>query len=235
MRWLYANPGYKLLALALALMLWGIAYSSPPVERGIDVPVVIEGIPEDLVVTSQSASEVNVRIVGTRASLRNLSPGDLVYPLPLGGAKPGQMTVEVEVSNLELPRGARTVSRSPSRIDLTLAPRGTRSVEVRPDIEGEPAAGHRIVGVAVEPPRIRITGARAEVLRLRTVATETIDVTDAETDVEKEVRLSLADGNVWLEEPVRIQVKVRIEPEVGPEPEPTPGPELGDLGQEGAA
>jgi YbbR domain-containing protein len=222
MRWLYSNLGYKVLALVLAVMLWGIAYSSPPIEVGIDVPVVIEGIPDDLVVTSQSASEVNVRISGTRASLRNLSPGDLVYPLALSGAKSGEMTVEVEAANLDLPRGARPVSRSPSRIELTLSPRGTRSVEVKPDIEGEPAAGHRIVGVAVEPPRIRITGARSEVLRLTTVATETIDVSEATGDVEREVRISLLGGNVWVETPARIRVWVRIEAESPSEPAAEP-------------
>lgn len=212
MRWLYANPGYKLLALAVALMLWGIAHSSSSVERSIDVPVVIAGIPEDMVVTSQSATELNVRIMGTRAALRNLSPGDLVYPLDVAGAKLGEVTVEVDVqNNLDLPRGARPVSRSPSRIELTLARRGTRSVEVRPDVDGEPAAGHRIVGIDVDPPRVKITGARSEVLRLSAVLTETIDVDGRDGDVEKEVRLSLGGRNVWLEEPTRIQVRVRIE------------------------
>ncbi len=218
MRWLYANLGYKLLALTLALMLWGIAHSSSSIERGIDVPVVVEGIPDDLVITGQSASEVNVRIMGTRSALRNLSAGDLVYPLRVDGAKPGEMTVEVNASNLELPRGAEPVSRSPSRIELTLAQRGTRSVEVRPDIDGEPAEGFRQVGVDVEPPRVKITGARPEVLRLSAVVTETIDVAGAQGDVEKEVRLSLGRGNVWLEEPTRLKVRVRIEPEAPPAP-----------------
>ena len=129
MRWLYANPGYKLLALAVALLLWGLSHSDSDVEKPIDVPLEIKGAPEELVVTATSVEEVNLRIMGTRAALRNLSTADLVYPLDLAGAKPGQMTVDVDTSRLDLPRGARVVSRSPSRVDVTLSRRGTRSVE----------------------------------------------------------------------------------------------------------
>ncbi len=227
MRWLYANPGYKLLALAIALGLWGLSHSSSDEERGIEVPVVITGVPEDLVVTEKSAEEVNLRVMGTRAALRNLAAGELEYPIDLSGAKPGETVVEVEAESLNLPRGTRVVRRSPSQVALSLSRRGSRSVEVRVDVEGEPAEGHRITAVEVEPPRVRITGARAEVLRLSAVMTETVDVNGAEADVEREVRLSLGQGNVWLEEPTKIQVKVRIATEpteaegAGAEPEET--------------
>ena len=215
MRWLYANPGYKLLALVIALALWGLSHSSSEQQRSIDLPVVISGIPDELVVTSKSVQEVNLRVMGSRAALRNLSREELVYPLELAGAKPGRLTVDVDAAILELPRGTRVVSRSPSRVEVALAPRGTRSVEIRVDVEGEPAVGHRIAAVEVVPPRVRITGARAEVLRLSAVVTETVDVTGAEADLEKDVRLSLGASNVWLEEPTRIQVRVRIEPVPG--------------------
>lgn len=212
MRWLYANLGYKLIAVAVAFLLWGVAHSSSSIQRGFDVPMVLRGIPDDLVIVDQSSDEVNVRIQGTRAALRNLSPADLEYPIEVSGAKPGVLSVEIDPMPIELPRGAEIVSRSPSRVDLTLARRGAKAVPVRPDLTGDPAPEMRVASVGVEPPRVRVTGALPEVLRLNEVLTETIDITGATASVEKDVSIALSGSHVWLEQTQPVRVRVVIEP-----------------------
>jgi YbbR domain-containing protein len=175
------------------------------------------------VIVDQSADEVNVRIQGTRAALRNISPADLEYPIEVSGAKPGVLTVEVDPTPIELPRGAEIVSRSPSRVELTLARRGSKAVRVRADVTGEPAPEFRVGEIEVTPPRVRITGAQPEVLRLSEVLTETVDVTGATEDVVKDVTIALGGSHVWLEEVEPVQVRVRIEP-VPPPAEPARRP-----------
>lgn len=222
MRWLYANLGYKVIAIAVAFLLWGVAHSSSSVERGFDVPMVLRGIPDELVIVDQSSDQVNIRIQGSRAAIRNISSGDLEYPVEVSGAKPGVLTVEVDPTPIELPRGARIVSRSPARVDLTLARRGSKFVRVRPDITGDPAPQMQIAKVAVDPPRVRITGAQSEVLRLNEVLTETIDVSGAIADMERDVAIALTGRHVWLEQ-AQPTVRVRVVLEPMPRPEPKPG------------
>lgn len=212
MRWLYTNLGYKLIAVAVAFLLWGVAHSSSSVERGFDVPMVLRGIPDDLVIIDQSTDEVNVRIQGSRAALRNIASADLEYPVEVSGAKPGVLAVEVDPTPVELPRGARIVSRSPSRVELTLARRGVKAVRVRADVAGDPAPGLGVGEIELDPPRVRITGAQSEVLRLSEVLTETIDVTGATADVEKEVPIAVTGSHVWLEEQRPVRVRVQIVP-----------------------
>jgi len=214
-RWLYANLGYKLVAVAVAFLLWGVAHSSSSIERGFDVPMVLRGLPDDLVIVDQSTSEVNVRIQGSRAALRNLSAADLEYPVEVSGAKPGVLKLEVDPMPLDLPRGARLVSRSPSTVELTLARRGSKTVRVRADVAGEPAPNYRIAGIDLDPPRVKVVGAQSEVLRLNEVLTETIDVTGANADVVREVAVALGGRNLWLEEPQPVTARVRIEPADG--------------------
>ncbi len=216
MRRLFANWSYKLLALAIAAFLWAVAHGESPIERGFDIPVVLRDVPGELVAVGQSADVVNVRVMGTRAALRNLSPGELEYRVSAAGAKPGPADYEVDPSRIELPRGARIVSRSPSDIEVRFEKRASRAVRVRPDIAGEPAQGFQVAGVDVEPRRVQITGARSEVLRISEVVTETIDLTDASAPLEREVRLSLGGGRVWLEKPGPVKVRVRIEPRPAP-------------------
>ena len=145
-------------------------------------------------------------------------------------SKPGQASFEVDLSRFDLPRGTRIVSRSPSQIELAFERRIAKTLKVRPDLEGNPAEGHRIAEVSVDPPRVRITGARSEVLRLSEVATETIDVAGATGTLEREVRVSAGSGHVWAESPRVVKVKIEVvavpapEPPAPPEPAKAPAP-----------
>jgi YbbR domain-containing protein len=223
-RALFGNLGYKLLAVAITLFLWVVARGSSSVERGFDIPVVLQGIPDDLVVVDQGADVVNVRVLGSRSALRNFDPQNLEYTIEIADAKPGQAAFEVDLSRFDLPRGARVVSRSPSRIELALERRIAKTLKVKPDVEGQPAEGYRVGDVTVDPPRVRITGARSEVLRLSEVATETIDVAGATGPVEREVRVSAGPGHVWADSPRTVKVKVAVVAEPGAAPPPPIGP-----------
>jgi YbbR domain-containing protein len=213
---LFRNFGYKLLALVVALLLWGVSHGTNPVERSFDVSMVLRDVPEDLVVTDQSTDAVNIRVKGSRAALRSLSVADIEYVVDLSGAKAGGTEHEVDAGSVKLPRGAEIVSRSPSSIDFTLEPRGTKAVKVRADLAGDLAPGYVIAAVEVEPLRVRITGPRREVLRLNEVVTETIDLSGADETLEREVRPLLGAPHVHSaeEDPIRVRVEVvPLEPE----------------------
>jgi YbbR domain-containing protein len=205
---------YLLLAILIALVLWGMAHGSSSIERGFDIPVVIHDLPDRLVVTDLSADVVNIRVLGSRAALRDIDPSQLEYELPVGDAKTGLAVFEVDLTLVEgrLPRNVRIVSRSPASLEVKLEGRGRKSVKVRPDVEGEPAAGFVLTSVEVVPPRVWLQGARSDVLRLSEVVTETIDVNGLDRPTEREAKLSLGAGRVWKEESEPVTVKLQIDP-----------------------
>ena len=205
--------GSLLLALAIAFFLWGIAHGLGAIERGFDIPVEIHGVTDSLVVTDQSAQAINVRVMGSRAALRNVESGKLKYLLDVSSQKPGVGEYEVELSSrIELPDGARFVSHSPSRIQIRMERRGRKAVGVRADVEGEPAPGHRLAGVRVIPGRVWLAGARSHVMRLSEVMTEPIDVTGWTESQQREVRPIMGGGTVWMEEEKPVTVHIDIEP-----------------------
>lgn len=205
-----SNLGLKILAFGIAIFLWWVAHGSTSIERGYDLPIVVRGVPDDLVITEQSGEVVNVRILGSPAALRNLRTEGLDYVVDVAGAKPGLADFEVDMSHLDLPRGARIVSRSPARVAMTFERRSSKSVPVRPDLEGSPAPGFAIEKIEVDPPRLRVSGARSEVLRLGEVVTETIDVTGLAESAEREVRVSAGGGHLWVDDPGSVRVKIRV-------------------------
>ncbi len=208
------NRGYKLLAFAIACLIWFVAQGTSSVERGFDIPIAFRNLPEELVIVDQNSDVVNVRIQGTRAGLRNVAGEKLEYSIDVGGARSGQSDYEVDLSEMEreLPRGARVVSRSPSNLEVTFERRGTKTVKIRPDLEGEPAPGFKLAGVDLDPPRVRIAGARSEVRRLSEVVTETIDIRGITETAEREVRVSIGAGHMWVEREQPVRVTIRVEP-----------------------
>jgi len=213
------NFRYLLMAMLIATVLWGIAHGEKRTERNMDIPVAFYGLSNDLVIPAQSTSDINSRVQGSGAALRNASPTTMEYPVSLEGAKPGLGIYDVEASFIDAPQGVKVVSRSPARIELQFAPRGRKIVKIRPDVAGEPAEGFLVGEIVTEPERVWLTGARGDVLRLTEVMTETLDITGASKPVEKEVRLALRGDNIWMEESVPVVVKIDIQAVPLPEPD----------------
>lgn len=210
------RPGALVLAFLIALFLWGVAHGQSNIERPFDLPLELAALNDSLVVTEQSVDAVNIRVMGSRAALRNIDATAMRFAIDLSGAKRGQTEIEVPDSPVDLPRGARVVSRSPSRITVQIERKGRKAVTVRPDIMGEPAAGFHLANLRVEPELVRLVGARSEVLRLSEVSTEPVDLTGLEEGIEREVRLFLGSGTVWMEDAQPVRVIVEIEADAPP-------------------
>ena len=210
---------YFLLAIAISAALWGMSHGSSKIELGFDIPVAFVGMPEELVITRKSTQEINIRVLGPRAALRDISTNDLEYAVNLEGAKPGKAVYLVEETTLVMPQGARILSRSPATIELEFENRGRKSVRITADPGGEPAEGFVFTEVEIGPPRVWLEGARSKVLRLTEVMTETIDVAGLSEPLEREVRLSLGREHVWVDEdkPVKLRIQVDPIPDLVPE------------------
>lgn len=228
------RPGVLVLAIAIAVFLWGVAHGASSVERAYDIPVVLEGLKDKFVVTETSVADVNIRVRGSRAALRNIDPQDLAYRVDLSGGKKGVTEFDIEASIVdgEMPRGAKVVSRSPSQIEVKIERRGRKAVGVRADIDGEPASGFVVAGWSVKPPRVWLEGARSQVMRLNEIVTEAIDVSGLDANVEREVRLFLGSPNVWMEDKSPVTVVIRIEPGPGAASEPLVEDEMTESAEE---
>jgi YbbR domain-containing protein len=216
---IFSNALYKLAALLVACVLWAATQGFQSVEEGIDVPVSLEGVPEEVVVVDWSAREINLQIKGSRAALRRAARELVRYPISLEGVKPGEARFQVETSHLPTPRGAEIASRSPSTIVLRIEQRERKRVRVSADVIGDPAPGHEIVSVSLTPTEVEIEGARSALRRIREASTDRVDVTGLESSEEREVRLLLGAPNVWRvndEEPIRVRIDVRPSEPEGP-------------------
>ena len=119
--------GTLFLSFLIAIVLWGMAHGTTSRERGFDIPIVFDAIPDELVLTESSASTLNIRVLGNSAALRNMDPR-LEYRIDVSESQPGPGIHEVDATLIDLPRGARILSRSPARVEF-----GRSSKSLHPD------------------------------------------------------------------------------------------------------
>jgi hypothetical protein len=213
-----------LLALAISVFLWGVAQGQTDIRYSFDMPVEIHGVEESLVVTDQSAREVNVGVQGSRAALRNLDETRMKYAIDVSKVKPGVAEFEVDLASLELPRRARVVSHSPSRIQIRLERRSRKEVSVKAVLDGDPAEGFAFAEVRVVPDRVWLAGAKSHVMRVAEVETEPIDVSGLRESRQVEAHLKLQGGTVWAEVDKPVTVQILVAPVTAPPPIPGEAP-----------
>lgn len=207
-------------ALVSAVLLWGFSQSTATQERGFDIPVVAVNVADDLILTARSSDAVDIRVRGSRGALRRV-PATLEYEVDLGNAKAGVTSIEVDLTALDVGRGAQIVSRSPTELEFTLERKISRRMRVVGDVIGKPAEGFVAGEPVISPRRVSVTGAESEVLRLGDVSTETLDLTGATEPIDRAVTIVALGPHTWLEPAEEVRVHIDIAPE-------TPETEAGD-------
>ena len=213
------RPGVLVLALAISVFIWAVAQGTSSIQQSFDVEVELVGVEEDLVVTDQSSDAINVRLRGSRAALRNLDPSSSSTGSMRGGASPASRSTRSTSRSIEHPTGPASWAIPHPRLQVRFEKRGRKAVSVRAEMTGTPAPGFHVAGVVLEPSKVWLEGARSQVMRLKEVVTETIDIAGLAANAERDVRLVLGGGTVWAETATG-SGRVRIEADPVPEPVP---------------
>ena len=211
---IFDNLLYKVVSLLIACVLWAAAQGVTDVEQSLDVPIAVEKVPENLVVVDESAHEINLRLVGSRAALRQCAKQLQHYTVSLEGAKPGEARLSVNKEQISLPRGARIAARSPSTLTYVLETVVSKKVPVRADLAGELPRGYKLLRVSLDPKEIAIAGARSSVRNVREVVTDRIELPRLRESTVLESSVALGYPHVWRKDPDGgpIRVSVDIEP-----------------------
>ncbi len=214
---LFDNLLYKIVALLIACVLWAAAQGVTDVEQSFDIPIQVENVPEGLVVVEESAHEINLRVMGSRAALRQVTKTVPHYAVSFEDVKAGEARLAVNKDLISLPRGARIAASSPSTLVYALETVSSKTVPVRADLSGELPAGFKLGRVSLDPKEVEIAGARSAVRNVREVVTDRIDLSSLRETTTLESPVSLGFPHIWRKdkssEPIRIRVEIEPIPE----------------------
>jgi YbbR domain-containing protein len=216
MNWIWRrlthNLGWKLGALALAVLLWVATVGEQELVTTHAVSILYRDLPGDLLVGSDALDVVRVDLRGPASKLTTASLADLAITLNLSDVNgPGQRTFTVSSSDLHLAPGVVFLRAVPSQLRINFPRRVSKDVPVEIQVRAQPAAGYRVVSQEVIPPTVRIVGPEGRVSAIAGAQTDAIDLSTATSATEIQVNAFVSDPQVWMETPSLVTVRVGIE------------------------
>jgi hypothetical protein len=122
-KYVFADAGLKLLALAISFLLWATYTAEPFAEVGFQLPLEFTTMPPQLEISGDVPTVVHIRVRGRSALLRRMIPADLNLRLDMKDGKQGAMTLNISPEMVRAPYGATVVQVAPTEIHVTLVPR----------------------------------------------------------------------------------------------------------------
>jgi YbbR domain-containing protein len=208
----FRHLGLRVLAIALATLLWLTVAGEHVVERSLRVPLEFRNIPSELEIAGDPPATVDVRLRGSSALLGRLEPGEIVAVLDLSSARPGSRLFHIRNDEVRAPFGVEVAQVVPSTLSLELERSASRMIPIVPAVQGDPAPGFVVGRITSEPATVLIVGPESRVRQLSGATTETINVDGHRDRVRDVVTVGVADAEVRLASPQSATVVVEIWP-----------------------
>jgi YbbR domain-containing protein len=208
----FRHLGLKILAIALASLLWLTVAGEHVVERSLRVPLEYRNIPEPLEIVGNTPDTVDVRVRGSSAVLSRLQSGEVVAVLDLSDARAGSRLFHLPNDAVRSPFGVEVAQVAPATLALELEKSARRRIPVVPALEGDPAPGFVVGRITADPATVEIVGPDSRVRQVAEATTEPVSVKDARVRVRDGVTVGVVDPSVRLTQALRAEVTVEIWP-----------------------
>ncbi|KWX80304.1 hypothetical protein AMQ84_04095 [Paenibacillus riograndensis] len=196
-KWMKNNNFNKILALALAIILWTIVHvdTAPTSQTTVNkeskiienVKIEVKGFDEDkYVITSQDAVSVRLEVLGKKSDLTYKFSDAYKVWIDLSNIQPGDTTLPLHYS---LPSGVTLQDINPNEVNVRVELRNTKSFPVSIVTKGKPAAGYQVGAPVIDPAEAQVTLASSELSKVSKVQ-GTIEL-DGESDTIKDKKLKL--------------------------------------------
>jgi YbbR domain-containing protein len=208
----FRHLGLKVLAIALAVLLWLTVAGEHLVERSLRVPLEFRNIPEALEIVGDPPATVDVRLRGSSALLSRLEPGEVVAVLDLATARAGSRLFNLRADEVRVPYGVQVAQVLPATLALELERSVLRTLPVVPATDGEPAPGYVVGRISSEPATVDVQGPESRVRKLAQATTEPVLISGSRDRVRDVVTVGVADPAVRLVKSLNATVVVEIWP-----------------------
>ena len=207
------NRLLKLLSLLLAISLWFAVSGEERTETSLNMTLDLVNLDSGLMVTSEVPPAIQVRVVGSRSLVNNLSSRASPKPWTLGGYKSGRHTFSRPQQLLPAPGGSG--GPHPAHpIPLTLTATITRTLPIKPVLENNPAEGYELVSANTRPAQVTVKGPGPELAELKFISTLPIDLSFLKESTVIATDLDFKNLHLALKDPVPILADIQIGPKV---------------------
>jgi uncharacterized protein (TIGR00159 family) len=208
---LFSNLLPKMALLLGVCVFWALVTTRQGQITTVTAPVILHGIPDELILLKTTPEEVNVQL----KSLSSLSPPpsklDLNAEIDASDAKEGQTNIRVHNSNFNLPSGLSITTISPSNVRITTEKKLRKRVPVNISLKGKLPSTLSSMQIICEPDMVDIEGPSSQVSSVESVFTDDIDAALLKKGIEyqKNIRPLQKQVSLLRDMPVTIRLASR--------------------------
>lgn len=184
------NLTLKIIALAIAIILWFYVSGIKNSERIIDIPLEIVNLSVDTMVVSPVPQKIAMKVRGPRFILLRLSSDNIRYTIDAQGMQIGTNVFNFTGDQIELPSGVQIIWISPSTLTIALSKTIRKKLVVMPKIDGSPGKGYQVTDYKITPSEVEIEGAEDSLTGIEKIYTKPVDIS-GETENLKNLTLLL--------------------------------------------
>lgn len=209
----------RLLALGIAIGIWFNASVEDRLvtsEKVVEANITYNRRPGFTIINP--VQRVNVRLIGSKKAIRQLSPYMVDVSVELSRRGTGASTVELGPENVVAPEGLEVVSIEPSSISVDLEREVTERLPVVPKLVGKPAPGVVVDEPEVFPNQVMVIGPEPLLARVESLSTPPISIEGLSSTLEEDdVAVVAPDPLIQIVQPSKVSVRVPIhKPPVAP-------------------
>src|SRR5437764_12413334 len=175
-RYVLHNLWLKVLALAIAVVLWSAVAREPRVEVAHTVPIEFLNVPQGLAINSDKVPQVQIWLSGPERVVRGVNPQDLHPVIDLSSITPAaaERTFSLGKKQIKTPEGVDVAEIMPTEFHLSFDVLATRNVPVKPRVTSAGGDFH-VASIVSDPPEVTIQGPRSRVNALEQAMTDAVD------------------------------------------------------------
>lgn len=204
------NPGLKLLALAIATLMFIISRQPMSDVRLIGVQLEFRGLQPGLEISGDTDQTVSVRLRGPRDVVRSILPNQIAVVADLSNKEPGDRVIQLKAEDVARPDSVQVLQIEPPTIRLRIEQTVRKRVRVEPELLGRVPDGFEIYSLGIEPSEVEIEGPQTQISQIATVTTESVQLTDRRESFRAAVDVDHGNHNVRVLTPGPIRLNIEI-------------------------
>ncbi|MEZ0343720.1 MAG: CdaR family protein [Caldimicrobium sp.] len=169
----------KIVSFLLATTLWYFIVWGKPVDKRLEIPIVLKGNQNNNYVYELNPSSINIVITGTRSQFRSINFTTLQIELDVTKYSPGVHQIRIPIEKINLPKDIKIKELNPTYTTLVIKKISSKRVPVK--IKLANAQGEKIK-LLIKPNVVLLKGFWEDIKEIKEVQTEEIDFFELKTN-----------------------------------------------------
>jgi YbbR domain-containing protein len=192
----------KIISFLLAATLWYFIVWGKPIEKRIEIPIVLKDNLNNTYIYEVNPSSINITITGTRSQFRTINFAKFQIDLDVSKYPPGIYQIRIPIEKINLPKEVKIKELNPTHITLVIKKISTKRVPVR--IKLNDNTGEKIK-LIVKPSVVTLKGYWEDLKEIDQVQTEEINLSELKINKIIEAKI-LTPRNILEVQPNKVKI-----------------------------